>query len=43
MQLHSADNKLRMESLESLSSGSHYQLGRYKFCAVPRHAENVKL
>ena len=31
MQLHSADNKLRIKSLESLSSRSHYQLSRYKF------------
>ena len=31
IQLHSADNRLRIESLESLSSGSHYQLSRYKF------------
>ena len=31
VQLHSADNKLRIKSLESLSSRSHYQLSRYKF------------
>ena len=42
MRLHSADKKLRMENLESLSSGSHYQLSRYKFCVVQRHAEKCK-
>ena len=34
IQLHSADNRLRIKSLESFSSGSHYQLSRqsrYKF------------
>ena len=31
IQLHSADNKLPIKSLESLGSGSHYQISRYKF------------
>ena len=42
MQLHGADNKLRMENLESLSKLSHYQPRRYKFCVVQRHAEKCK-
>ena len=45
MQLHGADNKLRIKSLENLSSRSHYQLIQLwygKTFSVQRLAEKSK-